>query len=140
MVKEVSCWIIPLYQTSDGEFEVLLIKNKMGRHRSFPKGHTEGKETLLETAVRECKEETGLDFVTIDEKMFSEQHSFSRKEEVVEKHVHYFIGVTENNKVTMLVSEIKDYRRLPLSEVKKQLTFFSDRQLRDNVFRYLTGK
>jgi len=40
----------------------------------------------------------------------------------------------------MLASEIKNYRRLPLPEAKKQLTFFSDRQLRDTVLKYLQGK
>ena len=140
MTKEVSCWIIPLYQTPDGEFEVLLIKNKIGRHWSFPKGHVEKGESPIETAKRECKEETGLEFVTIDTKIFSEQHSFPRKEEMIEKHVHYFIGVTESNEVTIEPREIKEYMRLPLTEAKKQLTFYSDRQLYDKVLKYLQWK
>jgi bis(5'-nucleosidyl)-tetraphosphatase len=140
MTKEISCGIIPLYKNPDEEFEVLLIKNKMGRHRSFPKGHVEEGELPMETAVRECKEETGLEFVTIDTKIFSEQHTFPRREEMIEKHVHYFIGITESNKVTIDPREIKDYLRLPIMEAKKQLTFFSDRQLWDNVLKYLLGK
>lgn len=118
----------------------MLVKSKMGRHWSFPKGHVEEGESRIETAKRECKEETGLEFITIDSKIFSEQHSFPRKEDIVEKHVHYFIGVTANNEVTIETREIKDYCRLPLLEVKKQLTFFSDRQLWDNVLKYLLGK
>lgn len=140
MTKETSCWIIPLYKNPDGEFEVLLIQNKWGRHRSFPKGHVEAEESPMQTAKRECREETGLQFTTIDEKIFSEQHSFPRKEEKIEKHVHYFIGMTDNNEVTIDPKEIKAYRRLPLMEAKKQLTFFSDRQLWDNVLKYLLGK
>ena len=140
MTKEVSCGVIPLYKNSDGEFEVLLIKNKMGRHRSFPKGHVEAGETPMETAKRECREETGLQFVTIDDKIFSEQHSFPRKGETIEKHVHYFVGITESNEVTIDPKEIKDYLWLPLEATKKQLTFFSDRQLRDKVLKYLQGK
>ena len=45
----------------DGEKrEYLLIKQNAG-HWGFPKGHVEAGETEIETALREVKEETGLD-------------------------------------------------------------------------------
>ena len=94
----------------------------------------------METAKRECKEETGLEFVTIDEKVFSEQHQYPSKTDIVEKHVHYFLGVTLDNTVTIDPIEIKSYIRLSLREAKRKLTFYSDRQLRDEVLRYLLGR
>lgn len=94
----------------------------------------------MQTAMRECKEETGLDFITIDEKMFSERHKFPRKDDVIDKHVNYFVGVTQHNEITMEIRELKNYCRLPLEDVKEKLTFFSDRQLRGKVLNYLTGK
>ena len=38
----------------------MLIKNKRSANWGFPKGHIEGIESELETALREISEETGL--------------------------------------------------------------------------------
>ncbi len=140
MTKEISGGIIPLYKNPDGEYEVLLIRNKRGRHRWFPKGHAEAGETLLQTATREAQEESGLTFTYIDEKLFEDRYTFVRKGETILTQVNYFIGMVKDNIAKIDPVEIKDSCRLPLREVKKKLTFYNDRQLRDNVLKYLTGK
>ena len=59
----------------------LLIQQKAG-HYGFPKGHVEKNETEVETAIREIKEETGLEvkiynnFITFN---LSCQPLFSKK-------------------------------------------------------------
>ena len=55
MKQEKSCGCIVLDKRT-----VLLIKHNSG-HWDFPKGHVEGEESEVETAIREVKEETGLD-------------------------------------------------------------------------------
>ena len=60
---EKSCGGIIFYKTKQNT-KILLVKNNNGRYWSFPKGHIEEGETEQETAIREIKEETGLD-VTI---------------------------------------------------------------------------
>ena len=64
MIKELSCGIIVF-----DEEKVLLIKHN-GGHTSFPKGHIEKRELLRETAVRETKEETGIEAEIISEVCF----------------------------------------------------------------------
>lgn len=140
MIQEVSCGIIPLFHNPDGEYEVLLVQNKWGRHRWFPKGHSEEDESPIQTAAREVHEETGISFVQVDEKIFREKYQFSRKDETVDKHVQYFVGVTEDNHVTIDPKEIKAYVRLPLDQVREKLTFYSTRRIRDSVLKYLLGK
>ena len=44
--------------------KVLIIKHKYG-HISFPKGHVEDNESEIDTAIREVKEETGIDIECI---------------------------------------------------------------------------
>lgn len=60
MKFEKSCGAI-VYRKTQNQIDLLLIKNRYGGHWSFPKGHVEGAETEMQTALREVKEETGLD-------------------------------------------------------------------------------
>lgn len=56
---EKSCGAVIYWR--DGEaLKVLLVRNKNGRYWSFPKGHMEVGETEHQTALREVREETGL--------------------------------------------------------------------------------
>ena len=59
MKQEKSCGCIVLDKRT-----VLLIKHNSG-HWDFPKGHVEGEESEVETAIREVKEETGLDIEAV---------------------------------------------------------------------------
>ena len=64
MTYEKSCGAI-VYRKYHGNTEILLIKHINSGHWSFPKGHVENDETEPETAIREIKEETGLDIKPI---------------------------------------------------------------------------
>ena len=57
---EKSCGAVIFYRNKQNT-KVLLVKNSNGRYWSFPKGHIENDENEQETALREIKEETGLD-------------------------------------------------------------------------------
>ena len=63
---EKSCGAIIIHKTNKDNYKVLLVKNHNGRYWSFPKGHVEKGETEEETAIREIKEETGLDVEIVD--------------------------------------------------------------------------
>ena len=55
-IKEISAGIVLVRK--DEEYKFLLLR--AGDQWEFPKGRIEGKETLLETAIRETEEETGI--------------------------------------------------------------------------------
>ena len=61
MKREKSCGALVYRVTSNGQKELLFIKHRHGAHWSFPKGHMEEGENEVQTALREVKEETGLD-------------------------------------------------------------------------------
>ena len=65
MLREKSCGAL-VYRKRKEKYELLLIKHKSGGHWSFPKGHVESGENELQTALREIKEETGLDVRLMD--------------------------------------------------------------------------
>ena len=59
--REKSCGALVYRITQNGQKELLFIKHRHGTHWSFPKGHMEEGENEVQTALREVKEETGLD-------------------------------------------------------------------------------
>ncbi len=67
-----------VYRKTRRGIQLLMIQDHMGRW-TIPKGHVEEGETLEETALREVREETGLEQLTIRTKL-DKMHFFYRKE------------------------------------------------------------
>ncbi len=120
MVKEKSCGTICF----DGD-KVLMVKHNAG-HCAFPKGHVEEGETEFETAIRETKEETGIDVEIISDKRFV--NTYSPKEDVI-KDVIFFIAKPLNIDLTRQESEIADLRWIDIDKASEYITFDDDRKL-----------
>ena len=93
MRLEKSCGAL-VYRRNREQIELLLIKNRYGGHWSFPKGHVEGRETEVQTALREVKEETGLD-ISLQSGFRHAVEYFPRPN--VKKQVVYFLGEATSN-------------------------------------------
>ena len=76
MTEEVSCGAV-LYKKEDG-LKYLLILDRNGNY-GFPKGHVEAGETFKETALREIKEETGVDALLDDGFLYSISYPIKEK-------------------------------------------------------------
>lgn len=68
--------------------EFLMIYNRS--RWTFPKGGVEWRETIEEAAVREVKEETGLDKLQMGDKMGETYHTFRRRGKWVLKTTHWY--------------------------------------------------
>jgi len=100
--------------------ELLLIKNKKSGMWGFPKGHIEDKETLIETAIREVKEEIGLEIKSLEKKPSFECNYIDDNGN--NKKVIYFIKKI-NKIVPKLNDEIEDYVWADLEKCYKTLKF-----------------
>lgn len=78
MPDERSCGAI-IFTHENGIRKYLLIHEKYSGEYGFPKGHTENGETERETAIREVKEETGLDIILQDDFCFVYEHYLARE-------------------------------------------------------------
>jgi len=125
MTLEKSCGAL-VFRRFHGNTELLLIKHANGGHWSFPKGHVEAGETEEETALREIKEETGID-VIIDPS-FREVISYSPKKDT-QKDVIYFIARAQNYDFTPQEEEISQIRWVEISRAHMVLTYDNDKQL-----------
>ncbi len=105
--------------------KVLIIKHKLG-HVSFPKGHIEGNESKKETAIREVKEETGIDIEIISDKEYFVQYPSS--DNSIEK-VTYFIGKMIDGELTPQLDEILSCYFIDEDKVEELITYDNDRRM-----------
>lgn len=107
------------------EDKVLVVKQTSGFY-GFPKGHVEIGETEKETAIRETKEETGLDIKIISDKRYTQSYIVK---ENVHKDVVFFIAKLENNNEKRQVEEIEEILWIDINEVENILTYDSLKEL-----------
>lgn len=131
---ERSCGAVVLRK--DARNQVLLIKNKRSAHWGFPKGHIEKGETQEETAIREIKEETGLDIEI--------QPGFSCKSEYtiqgkVEKAVIIYLAKALSDEVIIQEEEIDDYIWVDFESALKMLRFENDKSILTKAIAFLNS-
>ena len=125
MKFEKSCGAI-VYRKTQNQIDLLLIKNRYGGHWSFPKGHVEGTETEMQTALREVKEETGLDISIQDG--FRQAVEYLPKPHV-RKQVVYFLGEAQSVEFKMQEEEISRIIWTDIRKAYHMVTFKNDKNL-----------
>lgn len=128
MRKELSCGIIVYHESGDG-LKFLVLKHREG-HWAFAKGHVEGKETEMETAIRELKEETGM---TINPNPNLRLVTHYEPKPGVSKDVVYFCGEAKAMNLDLQAEEISEGRWLLFDEALSLVTFPSDKELLEEV-------
>lgn len=133
MENEKSCGAL-VYRSQSGRMQLLILRHRMGGHWSFPKGHVEGAETEIETALREVKEETGLTIELFDG--FREQVTYSPRPGI-RKDVVYFLGFARDSRTTRQEEEISEIRWINLDQTYNYLTYDNDRRLIQSAKRFM---
>lgn len=119
---EKSCGGIIFYKTKQNT-KILLVKNSNGRYWSFPKGHIEDGENEHETAIREIKEETGLDVTLIKGfREISEYCPFGK----IRKRVVFFLAQAFTDNVKIQEEEIDSFIWVDLQQARKMCSYEND--------------
>ncbi len=125
MQYEKSCGAI-VYRKFHGNTEILLIKHVNSGHWSFPKGHVEEGETEEETALREGKEETGID-ILVDTSFRETVQYYPRKD--TQKVVVYFLGKARNYDFIPQEEEIAAIKWVEIGNAAAMLTYENDKTI-----------
>ena len=128
--REKSCGAV-VYNPKKHSF--LIIKMLNGNW-GFPKGHTEDQETDIQTAIREVMEETGINIEILDG--FKKSIKYIPFPEVL-KEVIFFIGITEEEKVTIDKDEIEDYMWCSYEEALKMITYKPQRDVMESSLQFI---
>lgn len=140
-MKDFSCGIIPYRLTNQNQVEILLVHHQKG-HWAFPKGHPEGDEQPLDTALRELKEETNLTASVHDpDQSFQEMYWFTNPDgQKTHKTVQFFLGEVQPNQETkILEAEVQDAAWVPIEEVRDKLTYPASKRVFDECQPFLTN-
>ena len=100
-----SCGVIP-YRETEGGREFLLLFQRGSRSWSFPKGHMEAGEAETQTALRELREETGLEARLVPGARTVVEYGLTYP---VRKQVVLFLGKVQGELVVQ-PREIESYR------------------------------
>ena len=132
MKREFSAGIIIFFEHNKKR-EYLLLHYQSG-HWDFPKGHIEKDETKEHAALRELKEETGLETEIFPsfEGSFSYFHHlpdpYSRTKELAFKTVYFFVGKIDDKAVTLSHEHI-GYKWLLFEQAVEQLTYDNAKEI-----------
>jgi bis(5'-nucleosidyl)-tetraphosphatase len=131
MPLETSAGIIVFFKEAEAKSHenIYLILHYSEGHHDLPKGHLEGSETPEQAAVRETREETGLDvFMMPGFKEEIEYHFMDRTKGLIRKKVIFFLGESFSKEV-QLSFEHQGYSWLGLEDAKRKVTFDSAKSL-----------
>ena len=116
----ISSGVIVFHKNTSENLEILLIRNKKSGQWGFAKGRVENNETLVETAIREVKEEVGLELSNLKEDLCYESNYVDDCNN--KKNVVYFIKEVKKFK-PKLNDEIDDYQWVSLEKAFEILLF-----------------
>jgi 8-oxo-dGTP pyrophosphatase MutT (NUDIX family) len=116
----------------DGRWVVLISRrNALGQLQwTLPKGGLEEGEDLAEAALREVREETGLETELVHKLGVVDYWFVWRPDEVrYHKYVHYFLMRPVGGDITKHDDEAEDVEWLPLDRALERLSHPNERQL-----------
>ncbi len=127
--KEKSCGCIIIKDN-----KVLLVYEKNMNFWGFPKGHMEKEENEIETALREVKEEVGIDVKINNKKRYVLNYNIRNE---IDKTTVLYVAVPKNDKIIMQESEIEDAKWCNFEEALNTLTFDDSREMFKQVIEDL---
>ena len=128
VLYEKSCGAVVFCRGNHG-IKYLLVCEHSG-YWVFPKGHTEAGETEQMTALREIKEETGLDVALVAGFRATDEHSLAREGRPnTIKQTVYFLAEYKNQSWTPQKTEIAEIALLDLESAMATLQLESFQQI-----------
>ena len=124
-VKKAGCILINIEKK-----EIALVYREKQKDFSFPKGHLEKNETLVECAIRETAEETKRDCVLLEENPVYIENYVTPSGEDVEMYYYLSKDIGKSNNTS---EDTHPTFWVPFNEVNDKLTYESLKTVWSNV-------
>lgn len=121
-----------VFRESNGNIEVVIIKTSSEKRWQLPKGLIDAGETVEEAAIREVREESGLNSEILEpahdiEYWFTAAYDGQRRR--YHKMVHFFLMKFVSGSVEDHDHEVAESRWVPIGEAIKMLEFKSEQDV-----------
>lgn len=134
-MREKSCGAV-VFTRTDAGIRYVIIRSKSGIH-GFPKGHVEPGETEQETALREIREEVGLNVRLLDGFHTEVERALPKKPGVI-KTIVYFTAEYEGQTIAPQPSELSGAELLPFEDALHVCEFETARRVLCEANAFLT--
>lgn len=129
---EVSAGAV-VYTIIENKIYYVIIHDNNGNF-GFPKGHQESQESLPATAIREIKEEIGID-IGLDASF--KKDIFYTLPNGNNKQATYYLGYYHNQELVPQHEEIKEILLLPYKEALEKINFVDVKAILESAHQYI---
>lgn len=142
--REVSAGGLVYRRDSNGELQFVLIRPRDSTNWALPKGHIEKDESIEAAAVREVREETGLEVGSV-EPLGEVSYIFSWRDRPeaslvrIFKRVHFFTMEFVGGDSSGHDSEIDEVTWFPAEEAARRATYKDERNLIEKAIAVLAN-
>lgn len=132
-----------LYKIENNEILFLLIYSERNKEWGFPKGHIDIKESEMETAKREIKEETGITDIKFEDKFrcidtYKIKGTLEgTKNRIIDKNVIYYLAGTQEDFKGSVDEEVSNGVWLSYNEVLEYLKYDNQKKLLKKAYIFL---
>lgn len=134
MQYEKSCGAV-VFTRANGELRYVLAQNLEGYY-GFPKGHVEAGETEQQTALREIREEVGLQPRLIEGFRTCDEHPIPSRPGVM-KQIVYFLAEYEDQPISCQKEELLSAPLVSYEEAMALFTFDSSKRILTEAHAFL---
>lgn len=117
-----------VHRAEEDRPEIVLVHRRVPPLWALPKGTPDAGETLAETAVREAREETGLE-VEIEEPISAISYFFVHGRTRYHKTVHFFLMNATGGRLEDHDHEFDEVRWVPIAEALELMTHATEREV-----------
>ena len=128
-----------VHRTVDGVTEFLLVHRRSPPLWALPKGTPDAGETIEETALRETREETGIE-VEAQAPLGSIRYFFVRGTTRFHKTVHFFLMRPVGGALDLHDAEFDEVRWVPAPEALAILTHATERSMVEQALAMVEGR
>jgi 8-oxo-dGTP pyrophosphatase MutT (NUDIX family) len=128
-----------VHRVVDGRVEIVIVHRRSPKLWALPKGTPDSGETIEETALRETREETGLEVEIVDE-LSSIRYFFVRGSTRFHKTVHFFLMRAVGGRTDDHDAEFDEVRWAPIDEALAVLTHATERSVVERALAIIEAR